>query len=109
MLERDWTTQVIHLAKLHGWVVMHQLPATNQRGQWRTATQGDTGWPDLAMVHPQHGFVLAELKRDKRSKLTDNQVKWRDALIAAGVEYHVWRPDDLDAILDRLQGKPCAM
>lgn len=108
MKESDWTNKLVHLAQLHGWLIMHQLPAMNQRGQWRTATQGDTGWPDLALVHPQHGFILAELKRDQRSKLTDQQKKWRDHLIAAGIEYHVWRPSDLDAILDRLRGEPWA-
>lgn len=103
MLERDLQRQVVTIAKMYGWLVFHPLPAQNSNGQWRTATQGDTGWPDLALCHPTHGFLLAELKRG-RGKLTANQERWRDALQAAGVEWHVWYPQDLDTIHRRLRG-----
>jgi len=106
MLERDLQRQVVTIAKMYGWLVFHPLPAQNSNGQWRTATQGDTGWPDLALCHPTHGFLLAELTRG-RGKLTANQVRWRDALQAAGVEWHVWYPEDLDAIHLRLRGVEC--
>jgi hypothetical protein len=108
MLERHLQQKVLTIAKLYGWLVFHPLPAQNSNGQWRTATQGDTGWPDLALAHPTHGFILVELKRG-RGQLTDNQKRWRDVLLAAGVEYHVWRPEDLDAIHDRLRGIEEAM
>ena len=60
--ERQFQAAVIELAKWQGWKVFHPLPAQNDRGQWRTATQGDIGFPDLVLVHPERGVIFAELK-----------------------------------------------
>lgn len=101
--EADFTTQVVNILHLYGWLVYHPLPATNQRGRWITATQGDAGWPDIAAAHPVHGFLLAELKSDKGT-VKEHQKVWLKTLLQAGVETYVWRPDDLEFIIDRAQG-----
>ena len=104
--ERDFQAVVIAIAKHHGWMVFHPLPAQNGRGQWRTATQGDTGFPDLVLVHPKAGIIFAELK-SAIGKLSDRQQRWINTIIEAGGEAYVWRPSDLEqikAILDTKRG-----
>lgn len=104
--ERDFQAVVIAIAKHHGWMVFHPLPAQNGRGQWRTATQGDTGFPDLVLVHKKAGIIFAELK-SAIGKLSDRQQRWINTIIEAGGEAYVWRPSDLEqikAILDTKRG-----
>lgn len=95
--ERDFQRVVVDLAKWHGWLVFHPLPAQNGRGQWRTATQGDTGFPDLVLVHAKGGIIFAELK-SAIGKLSDRQQNWINKIIEAGGEAYVWRPADLEQI-----------
>jgi hypothetical protein len=104
--EAVFQQQVVTLAKFYGWMVYHPLPGMNARGRWMTATQGDTGWPDLVLVHPNtHGGpIFAELK-SKKGRVTDNQKRWLRVLLDAGCEVYIWRPDDLDDIHRRLQGR----
>ena len=103
--ERDFQAVVIAIAKHHGWMVFHPLPAQNGRGQWRTATQGDTGFPDLVLVHPERGIIFAELKT-AIGKLSDAQNDWLMCLHAAGAEAYVWRPRDINDIKTRLTRSP---
>src|SRR5262249_14461200 len=96
------------IAKLYGWLVMHQRPARTAKG-WRTAIQGDAGFPDLVLVRPaRHELVTSnssnfrpprllfvELKA-KRGRLTDGQRQWMEALVQIPfVEVLTWTPDDL--------------
>lgn len=88
--ERDWQTQVIQLARLHGWRVFHPLQSKGS----------EPGWPDLAMVRSGRLF-LVELKTDD-GRLSPAQREWFDQLgqvaAAAGDAIHVdvWRPADFD-------------
>jgi nicotinamidase-related amidase len=95
--EAAFQSTVIALAKHHGWLVFHPLKAQNGRGQWRTATQGDTGFPDLVLAHHRAGVIFAELK-SAIGKLSDRQIRWIGELKAAGAEVYVWRPGDLEEI-----------
>lgn len=99
---RDLTPAVIDLAHSLGWLVHHSRPAQTKDG-WRTPLSGDAGCPDLLMVHPSAGVVLAELKSE-RGQLSDHQQKWgtvlRKVATSSGlndgtVRYYVWRPSDL--------------
>ncbi len=70
-------------------------------GHWTSAIQGDTGFPDLCMVHKLQGRVIfAELKTNE-GKLTWEQDEWGYILSKCpGVEYYIWRPsDDVEGIL----------
>lgn len=102
-LEKDWHTQVVKLARSHGWKVTHFHDSRRTR---RDGTQfGDAdaaGWPDLTLTHPtETGLVFAELKTDT-GKVTASQHAQLERLAAAGQETHIWRPRDAAAVYDRL-------
>ncbi len=88
---------VIDVARWHGWLAFHPLPAQNARGRWRTAQAGDTGFPDLVLAHPKRGVIFAELK-SAIGKLSDAQQTWLATLKQAGAEVYVWRPADIEQI-----------
>lgn len=82
--EAELQREIVRFARLRGWLVYHP---------WRS-DHSERGWPDLAMVHPeQRRFVVAELKREGKHP-TAEQRRWIEALAAAGVEVHLWRPSD---------------
>jgi hypothetical protein len=88
--EKQWQAMVIDLATLYGWVHFHVFDSR------RT----DPGWPDLVLARvPQ--LLVAELKTD-RGRLARAQEDWLELLRACGVETHVWRPRDLQAVVARL-------
>jgi hypothetical protein len=87
-LEVECYRTVIEAAHICGWLVAHFRPARTAHG-WRTAVQGDgKGFPDFVLVHGGARRVwFVELKRDG-AKLSDEQRRWGETLLAAGV---VWR------------------
>ena len=105
MKESYFQSQVIMLAKLYGWLVMHTRAVEIRPGVWKTPLTGHPGFPDLVLCHPRgFGLIFAELKADK-GRLSDSQQIWLQALNEAGAEHHVWRPKDIEAISTRLAGK----
>lgn len=103
LTEADFTTQVIGLAKLCGWRVVHFRPALTGRG-WRTALQGDKGFPDLCMV--REGVLLfAELKVG-RNTTTAEQDDWLADLRGCLDTVYVWTPDSWPEIERVLRGGP---
>lgn len=96
MTEDDLLHQVIDLAMLRGWMVVHHRPARTERG-WRTPTQGHKGVPDLILAR-RGVVILAELKSEK-GRLTTEQVAWQQAI---GSQHRVWRPSDLPSIVREL-------
>lgn len=98
----------MNYARSYGWLVHHDLPSQRANGSWATAVQGDSGFPDLVLVHPGNParhlpaqIVYAELKT-QRGKLTTGQQQWLNALHAAGQTAVVWRPSDIPAIFTKL-------
>ncbi len=105
MKESYFQSQVIMLAKLHGWLVMHTRAVEIRPGVWKTPLTGHPGFPDLVLAHPRgRGLVFAELKSDK-GRLSDSQELWLQAINENGVEHCVWRPKDINEISTRLAGK----
>lgn len=51
------------------------------------------GFPDLFLVGSE-GFAFRELKSDTGT-MRPEQRQWRDALRAVGVNWGLWRPEDL--------------
>jgi hypothetical protein len=88
--EKRFMAQVVQLARLLGWMVYH--PYFSRRSV--------PGYPDLTLVRERVFWV--ELKVG-RGKLTPDQELWRDALRAAGAEWHEWRPERWDAIEEALR------
>lgn len=102
--ERQFQQQVVHLAHLHRWRVMHVRPTIGRRnGQaaWQTATS-TPGWPDLTIWRPGR-LLLVELKTD-RGRLSPAQREVIGSLRDAGVDVRVWRPADWPEIETTLKG-----
>lgn len=101
--ERDWQAQVVELATLRGWQVLHVRRSIGRR-DGKAAYQTTTsvkGWVDLFMWRP--GEVLAvELKREK-GRLTEEQADVIRSLTAAGIRCEVWRPSDWDRVQEVLR------
>jgi len=100
MTEAEFLSQVIQLARLYHWRVSHFRPGRTARGGWRTAVQGDAGFPDLVLVRER--VVMAELKVG-RNKTTPEQDAWLRAFNEAGVLAVVWRPEDWNEIREILE------
>ena len=77
------------------------------------------GFPDLYLLptRPPGPPIYAELKaekgkitqgrmaptRDGRGRWATGQMEWRDALLAAGQRWYLWRPQDwLDGTIERV-------
>ena len=102
--EKIFQDQVIKLAKMQQWLVFHASPSSPRPGVWRS---DGAGFPDLVLVStsvPTRGVIFCELKTAD-GKLSAEQEKYARCLINAGIEYHLWRPRDLDLIADRLGRK----
>lgn len=96
MTEAELLAAVIHLAHVRGWLVHHCRAAKDESGRWKTPIQGDAGFVDLVLAR-RGSVVFAELKTE-RGKLTDEQIVWGSAFIAAyggaptNPLYQVWTP-----------------
>lgn len=88
MSEEELQDAVIEAAQLQGWVCVHHRPARTEAG-WRTAIQGQKGFPDLVLARDGR-VIFAELKSAK-GKPTADQLIWLEAL---GDLARLWRPAD---------------
>lgn len=91
MTEQQLTDAIVELCRYLGVLVHHDRPARTERG-WRTAVQGDAGFPDLVIVS-YGGALFREVKSDTGS-LTGPQKEWRARLARAGADVGVWRTRD---------------
>ena len=93
LTESAFQAGIIKLAELHGWLVQHNAMS---RGNLRA--HSSPGFPDLLLVHPDHGAaaIAAEVKVGKNTT-TDAQRRWLYALASAGCHAVVWRPDPAPA------------
>jgi hypothetical protein len=89
--ESSLQRQVLALAKAYGWRAYHS---------W-SSQHSTAGFPDLVLLRPPR-LIFAELKRQDRN-LSDDQAAWAEDLVAAGVEYYLWRPADFQAIEEILR------
>lgn len=91
--EAEFIEQVAAFASLHGWHAAHFRPARTAKG-WRTPCQFQAkGWPDLFMVRNGR-IVVAELKRSRKEKPTQEQYFWLSWLSEALPDVFIWTPDD---------------
>ena len=100
MLEKEFQSQVLKLAKQAGWMAFHPRPAQAPSGRYVTNFDGDKGYPDLTLIR-RGVVVMAELKTEK-GRLTDGQKEWIEA---SGGTIRVWRPSDWDEIVSVLTGQ----
>ncbi|HEY8868928.1 MAG TPA: VRR-NUC domain-containing protein [Candidatus Dormibacteraeota bacterium] len=101
--ERDFMGQVMELAALLGWRRAHFRPARTAHG-WVTPVSGDgAGFPDLLLVRSRDGRAIAAELKAGTAKPTPAQEAWLGDLAACGLEVHVWRPTDWDAVVEALR------
>lgn len=110
MTEDDLKAAVLDAAALRGWLVHHDRPARARRDgadTYRTAIEGDPGFPDLVLAHRRHGTLFRELKSE-RGRLSDDQQLWLAALADGGADVAVWTPTNwVDGLIDlELMGTP---
>ncbi len=76
-----------------GWLVFHDEDSRKNR----------PGFPDLVMAR-EGRTIFAELK-SQRGRVRPEQQRWLDELAKApGIEVYLWRPSDLDSIIQMLMG-----
>jgi hypothetical protein len=102
MSERELLDNIIQMAHVLGWLVMHSRPAINRRGVWSTPLSGDSGFPDLCLARKGE-ILFIEVKR-QHGKVTDGQAQWAVALCP---HYFLAQPGDwFSGLIERvLQGK----
>jgi hypothetical protein len=88
MTENDLDRIVRSLA---GWLGIRVYSVRNSRAGIVTSA----GYPDLTLVGPG-GIAFRELKSE-RGRPTREQLDWGQALTAAGQDFRIWRPGDLQA------------
>ena len=84
--EKQFQAQVVGLAKQLGWMAYHTYDSR----------RSEPGYPDLTLVHPQHGLIFAELKTEK-GRVSPEQREWLEVLSAVAFPYplisvYTWRP-----------------
>lgn len=96
--ENELQRNVIEAAEALGYLVAHINDSRRQKAE---------GLPDLLMVRHGDPPIYAELKREpgggRYTDLTPIQEVWRDALLASGQRWFLWRPRDwLDGEIEKV-------
>lgn len=106
--ERQFTGRVLKEARKRGWLGAHMetmMPVRKPDGRTvAVPNKNADGFPDLVLVHPEHGLVFAELKMPG-NRPDEAQIRWLLALRAIGVRVYVWWPRDDVEIIDVLEGR----
>lgn len=82
MTEKQLQANVVRLAKLLNWRVVHHY----------LSIKTEPGFPDLLLIRPPR-MVVVELKSEK-GKVTPAQEAWLDDFRAVLEDVYVWRPKD---------------
>lgn len=78
---------------MYGWSMQYHT---------HNSQRSDPGWPDEVLCHPGKGRALfVELKTEK-GRLTQPQKNWLEHLARCGLETAVWRPSDINHIVQVL-------
>ena len=97
MTHDEWQIQVVQLAGAYRWHHLHVRRSIGRGRRWTTATNVK-GWPDLFLWHETQARTIAAELKVPPDRPTPEQAAVLVSLTAAGVETHVWYPDDLDAV-----------
>lgn len=91
MTEAEFQTQIVKLAKALGWRVYHH-----------DSRRSNSGYPDLTLAKPGVGVMYVDLKSDNGS-LSAAQKDWARDLRDAGEHFHLFHPNDWDAVVTALE------
>jgi hypothetical protein len=102
--EDEFLRQVIELAQMLGWEVVHFRPARTKYG-WATPVQGTLGkgWPDLFLCRERDGRVMAIELKSQAGKLSDEQRRVLEMLDKCGIQSQMYRPSDFDQLAEVLR------
>lgn len=93
MTEDQLLEEVVRLCAERGITPVHiDQPYRNRKTHLRTLT----GFPDLFVCGPR-GVAFRELKKEGRVNLRPAQTVWKYRLLAAGQNWDVWKPSDLES------------
>jgi len=95
--EAEFQAQVVELAHLLGWRVLHVRRSIGKGQRWTTTTS-IIGWPDLFMYHPKKKRVLALELKSEKGRETAEQVVVLNELCQSGVPALIVRPNDWDMV-----------
>ncbi len=103
--ESIFQTDVIKIARDLGYEVYHHTTAgTRCRKCGEYSNRGrivtSKGFPDLVLIRPDR-LIYAELK-SRTGKQAPEQKHWQALLEANGAEYHLWKPENLDELIEEL-------
>lgn len=98
----EFQEQITKAAALFKWKHLHVRKSTGKNKSWQTTTNR-TGWPDLFLWHPHHGFLAIEVKVGKDTP-TPEQLQVLDELARAGAQTLIAYPADWDVIEKTLRG-----
>jgi len=109
--ERQFAAAVLSAAQAGGWSVSYvpdwlwSLAFKQFRQTGKVPRDwAPPGWPDLVLCRPPDDFLVVELKAAKGT-VRSPQLAWISDLRRCGIETYVWRPKDLDFIIERLSPK----
>lgn len=95
MSEKELQALVIGLACKTGWLIHHQIvPFRIADGRHIALTEDgtDKGFPDLVLIHPERRQTIFPELKTMAGKLSRDQERWRDAILAVGGDWRLWRP-----------------
>jgi hypothetical protein len=95
--ESQFQKDVQRVLDAYGWIWYHAADNVPRGGYIANIR---AGFPDIVAARGSR-ILFAELKRET-GKLADDQVRWGDAILAAGQEYYVWYPHDMALIQEVL-------
>lgn len=98
MDETTWQAWVETEAVTRGWTCWHD----------HDSRRNDAGFPDLLLIHPEHGIRWLELKTE-RGRIRPEQRAWLGLLRSAGAQAAAARPRHADAVIGVLNGAPIVM
>lgn len=91
MKESELVAVILELGMRLGFMACHFRPALTNKG-WRTAVQGDVGFPDIVLA--KYGRVIVAECKSKVGRVTKEQEAWLLRLVSVANEAYVWRPED---------------
>lgn len=103
--EAVWRDTVIALVQTFRWRVLctRQSAVPGLAGRMVSVVIGDSkGYPDLTLFRDDETLYV-ELKGESGT-LRPEQVEWRAFLEASGRRYYLWRPSQIDTIVEILRG-----
>ena len=91
---------LVDIARRLGWTTYHT----------RDSRGSDLGWCDLVLARrtgpgPGQGRVIFREIKAERGRVRPEQAMWGGLLLAAGLDWAIWRPSDWDRILATLVGE----